>query len=80
MGSGSGSVGRAVAADARGPRFESSHWLTFISDIYSITVNCIEKTKINKKEAGIGPFFKKNVPITVNLIKLKGTNLRITSV
>jgi len=24
------------------------------------TVNCIEKTKIKKKEAGNGPFFKKN--------------------
>ena len=26
-GSGCGSVGRAVASDTRGPRFESSHWL-----------------------------------------------------
>ena len=26
MGSGCGSVGRVVASDIRGPRFESSHW------------------------------------------------------
>ena len=25
----------------------------------TFTVNCIEKTKINEKEAGNGPFFKK---------------------
>ena len=29
MGSGCGSVGRAVASDSRGPRFESSHWQKF---------------------------------------------------
>ena len=33
-GSGCGSVGRAVASDARGPRFESSHCQTFITDNY----------------------------------------------
>ena len=32
-GSGCGSVGRAVASNARGLRFESSHRQTFISDI-----------------------------------------------
>ena len=60
MGSGCGSVGRAVVSDARGPQFKSSHqpnlYWTFI---YLFTINCIEKTKINK-EAGNGPlFFKK---------------------
>ena len=30
LGSGCGSVGRAVAFDTRGPRFESSHWQKFI--------------------------------------------------
>ena len=49
LGSGRGSVGRAVASDARGPRFESSHRQTFISHIYLHTVNCIEKMKIKKK-------------------------------
>ena len=30
------------------------------------TVNCIEKTKIKKKEAGNGPFFKKSpLPVAV---------------
>ena len=49
VGSGCGSVGTAVTSGARGPRFESSHWQTFISDIYLLTVNSIEKTKIKKK-------------------------------
>ena len=34
LGSGCGSVGRAVASDTRGPRFESSHRQKFISNIY----------------------------------------------
>ena len=55
-GSGCGSVGRAVASDTRGPRFESSH-IIYIE--HSFSVNCIEKTKIKLKEAGNGPFFKK---------------------
>ena len=29
LGSGCGSVGRAVASDTRGPQFESSHWQKF---------------------------------------------------
>ena len=58
MGSGCGSVGRAVASNVRGPRFISSHrrnlnWTLF-------TVNWIEKTKIKKKEVGNGPFLKKH--------------------
>ena len=48
LGSGCGSVGRAVASDARGLRFESSHRQTFISDIY-----LFEKTKIKKKRPGM---------------------------
>ena len=59
MGSGCGSVGRAVALDARGPRFDSSHSQNFIEHLFII--NCIEKTKINIKEAGNGPLFKKNI-------------------
>ena len=57
MGSGCGSVGRAVAFDTRGPRFNSSHRQNFIEHLFII--NCIEKMKINKKEAGNGPLFKK---------------------
>ena len=58
-GSGCGSVDRAVASDTRDPRFESRHWQTFIKHLF--TVNCVEKTKIKKKEAGNGPFFLKKV-------------------
>ena len=49
-GSGGGSVGRAVASDVRGPRFESSHRQTFLSDIYLFTINYIEKTKNKEKK------------------------------
>ena len=38
MSSGCGSVGRAVASETRGPRFESSHRQDFIMNIF--TVNC----------------------------------------
>ena len=58
MGSGCGSVGRAVASNTRGPRFESSHWQTFISEIHFYIVNCIEKTKIKEKRPGMAHFKK----------------------
>ena len=45
--SGCGSVGRAIAPDTKGPRFESSHRQKFIKHLF--TVNCIETTKIKKK-------------------------------
>ena len=38
LGSGCGSVGRAVAPDTRGPRFESSHQQNFIMNM--LNVNC----------------------------------------
>ena len=47
LGSGCGSVGRVIAFDTRGPRFESSHFQTFLLSI----VNCVEKTKIKKKDS-----------------------------
>ena len=56
-GSGCGSVGRVVAFDTRGPRFDSSHRQNFIEHLFII--NCIEKTKINKKKPGMAHFFKK---------------------
>ena len=55
MGSGCGSVGGAVAFDTRGPRFDSSHRQNFIEHLF--IVNCIEKTKINKKRPGMAHFF-----------------------
>ena len=42
-GSGCGSVGRAVASDTRGPRFESSHRQKFINTEHLYTVNCVLK-------------------------------------
>ena len=47
MGSGCGSVGRAVASDARGPRFESRQRRFFKEQLP--TVNCFEQTKIKEK-------------------------------
>ena len=41
MGSGCGSVGRAVASDTRGLWFESSHWQNlYIYIVNLLTVNC----------------------------------------
>ena len=63
MGSGCGSVGRAIASDSRGPLFVSSHQ----HDLYrAITVNFIEKTKIKRKEAGNGPFLKSSWQYVLN--------------
>ena len=59
--SGCGSVGRAVAFNTRGLRFDSSHRQNFIEHLFII--NCIEKTKINKKEAGNGPLLEKKVSL-----------------
>ena len=53
MGSGGGSVGRAVAPDSRGPRLESSHRKKIILNIYSL----YWKDENKEKEAGNGPFF-----------------------
>ena len=50
-GSGCSSVGRAVAFNSRGPRFDSSHFLEHL-----FIINCIEKTKINKKRPGMAHF------------------------
>ena len=58
MGSGCGYVGRAVASDSRGPRFESSHWQHFILNIY---YQLYRKDEYRGKEAGIGPFLKKTM-------------------
>ena len=40
LGSGCGSVGRAVTSNSRGPRFESSHQQQFIYIEHVFTVNC----------------------------------------
>ena len=53
MGGGCGSVGRTVASNARGPRFESSHRRNFIMNVF--TVNCWK----TKKRPGMAHFMKK---------------------
>ena len=59
MASGSGgSVGRAVASDTRGPRFESSNRRNFIMNMF--TVNCW-KDENKEKEAENGPFLEKSM-------------------
>ena len=59
-GSGCGSVGRAVASNTIGPRFNSSHqqnlYWTFV---YLFTIDSIEKTKKIKKGRVWPTFFKK---------------------
>ena len=56
LGSGCGSVGRAVASNSRGPLFVSSHRQKYI-----LNINCqlYWKDENKEKEAGNGPF-KKN--------------------
>ena len=61
VGSGCGSVGRAVASNNRGPRFKSSHWQKFIYILNICLLSTVYWKDENKeKEAGNGPFFFKN--------------------
>ena len=48
MGCGCGSVGRVVASDTGGPRFESRHQQNLYRILFP--VNFIEETKIKKKK------------------------------
>ena len=58
LGSGCGSVGRAVASNTRGPRFESSHWQKFIFILNICLLWTVYWKDENKeKEAGNGPYF-----------------------
>ena len=61
VGSGCGSVGRAVACNTRCPRFDSSNWQNFIEHLFIIS--CVEKTKINKKRPGMAHFFLKKTKL-----------------
>ena len=56
LGRGCGSVGRAIASNSRGPRFESSHLLDFTFNIYCQLST--EKTKIKKKRPGMAHFLE----------------------
>ena len=56
LGSGCGTVGRAVASDTRGPRFETSQQ-SFSQNIYLPRYKkTIYKDKNEEKEASSGPF------------------------
>ena len=60
LGSGCGSVGRAVASDTRGPRFDSSHWQKFIFILNICSLSTVYwKDENNEKEAENGPFIKR---------------------
>ena len=72
--SGCGSVGRVVASNSRGLRFESSHRQKSILNVF--TVNCIEKTKIKKKRPMIAHLFKKVVFYPRNLDSIWGSSGR----
>ena len=54
MGSGGGSVGRAVAYDTRDPRFQ----IPKLAKFYLPIVRLNKKDKNKEKEAGNGPSFK----------------------
>ena len=58
-GSGCGSVGRAVASDTRGPRFEYSHQQLLFNQYFLWTL--CRKDENKEKEDGNGPFKKLNV-------------------
>ena len=62
MGSGCDSVGKAVASDSRGAWFKSSHQQKFILNIYC---QLYWKDENKEKEAGNGPFLKKNLVVEV---------------
>ena len=65
MGSGCGSVGRAVASDTRGPWLESSHWQKFIYILNICLLSTVYwKDEHKEKEAGNGPFFKKKTNLS----------------
>ena len=57
MGSGCGSVGRLVTSDTRSPRFESSHQLNSIQNMFLRLGNC-SKVENKEKEVGNGPLEK----------------------
>ena len=57
LGSGCGSVGRAVTFNSRGPRCESSHWQKIILNIYC---QLYWKDENKEKEAWNGPFKDNN--------------------
>ena len=75
VGSGCGSVGRAVASDTRDPRFESNHrQKNYILNICLLST-VYWKDENKEKEAGNGPFFKNGAKIGAkNWLKMAPNN------
>ena len=62
MGSGCGSVGRAVGSDTKDPRFKPPHRQSFIYQIfYQLYHSIIVKTKSRKKKPGMAHLKKVSV-------------------
>ena len=80
MGSGCGSVGRAVASDTSGPRFVSSHRQIFLSILNICILSTVYGKDENKeKEARSGPFFfKKKVSVIEILLSRQLNGLSCT--
>ena len=66
LGSGCGSVGRAIASNTRGPQFESRHQKIYLFLLNICLLSTVYWKDENKeKEAGDGPFFIKSVFFSV---------------
>ena len=84
-GSGCGSVGKAVASNTRGLRYESSHQQKLYWTLF--TVSCQEKTKIKKKRPGMAhlkksllhccPAVLNELKKTLNELTIKGSETKI---
>ena len=61
MGSGCGSVGRACYQRSAVRLQSSAKFIFEYLLVYLFILNCIEKTKINKKRPGMAHFFKKQI-------------------
>ena len=64
MGSGGGSVCRAVASDARDPRFESSHRQIILSDIFLFTVRENKEKRPEHCTQGIFHHFNTSIELS----------------
>ena len=72
LGSGCGSVVRAVTSNSRGPRFKSSHWQKFIEHLLSTV---LKRRKYKKKRPGIAHFQNDNVTVAFSEGLLVTANL-----
>ena len=68
LGSGCGAVGRAVAYDTRGPRFESSH-RQLLLNIYLLLTVC-RKDENKEKRPGMAHLLKNTILDHVTLVQV----------